>query len=329
MYLRLLLWGQPGVRARRPRRLGVAGLGVALSVVIGSASAAAQDTAVARPLLALDAGRTQVILLGSGTPFPDDRKVGSSLAVITGGTAYLVDLGPGAFLRTVEAARRGVTALASPTRLFFTHLHSDHVLDYADLLWGLWWRREGQVTAYGPRGLRALTDGLQAAFAEDIRIRTEGRLPIVTRGYDAAVHEIDGSLTYEDERVRITSFPVCHASVEAYGYRFETADRVVVISGDTTYCDRVVEEAHGVDLLFHEVFSERGLAARTADWQRYQRSAHASPAQVARVANEARPGLLVLYHQLYFGVADDELVAEVRAAGYDGPLVSGQDLDVF
>ncbi len=307
----------------------MAGLGLALGVVIGSVLATAQETAVARPLLALDAGRTQVILLGSGTPFPDDRKVGSSLAVITGGTAYLVDIGPGAFLRTVEAARRGVAALASPTRLFFTHLHSDHVLDYADLLWGLWWRREGQVTAYGPRGLRALTDGLQAAFAEDIRMRTEGRLPIVTRGYDAEVHEIDGSLTYEDERVRITGFPVCHESVEAYGYRFETADRVVVISGDTTYCDRVVEEARGVDLLFHEVFSERGLAARTADWQRYQRSAHASPAQVARVANEARPAMLVLYHQLYFGVADDELVAEVRAAGYDGPLVSGQDLDVF
>ena len=91
----------------------MAGLGLALSVIIGLAFTAAQETAVTRPLLVLDAGRTQVILLGSGTPFPDDRKVGSSLAVITGRTAYLVDIGPGAFLRTVEAARRGVAALHS------------------------------------------------------------------------------------------------------------------------------------------------------------------------------------------------------------------------
>ena len=303
--------------------------GLALVAIIASALVVAQDTSAVGPPLAFDAGRTQAILLGSGTPFPDDRKVGSSLAVVTGGTAYLVDIGPGTFLRTVEAARRGVTALAWPTRLFLTHLHSDHVLDYADLLWALWWRREGQIEVYGPPGLRALTDGLRTAFAEDIRVRTVGPQPILTRGYDAEIHEIEGGLTYEDERVRITAFPVCHESVEAYGYRFETADRVIVISGDTTYCDRVVEEARGADLLFHEVFSERGLAVRTPAWQAYHRVAHSSPTQVAQVANEVRPGTLVLYHQLYFGVGDDELVAEVRAAGYDGPLVSGQDLDVF
>jgi len=75
--------------------------------------------------------------------------------------------------------------------------------------------------------------------------------------------------------------------------------------------------------------SKRGLSRRTDDWQRYHRSAHSSPAQVARIANTGRPKTLVLYHQLYFGVGDEELVEEVRAAGYAGPLVSGQDFDVF
>ena len=290
----------------------------------------------AQVLQPVDPSRTQVILLGSGTPFLDQNKVGASVAIITGGVAYLVDLGPGAFLRTVEAAQQGVEALAWPNRVFFTHLHSDHVLDYADLLWALWWRREDRVVAYGPSGLKALTDGLRAAYAEDIRVRTEGLQPVLTLGYNSEVHEIDGTFQFEDERVRVTGFPVCHEQQEAYGYRFETGDRVIVISGDTTYCDSLVEHARGADLLLHEVFSERGLSAgpdppsrRTEDWQRYHRAAHTSPAQVARVANTARPGTLVLYHQLYFGVSDEELVEEVRSAGYAGPLVSGQDFDVF
>jgi ribonuclease BN (tRNA processing enzyme) len=311
-------------------------LGLAVATGLFSATIGVQAVVSAQVLQPVDPARTQVILLGSGTPFLDQNKVGASVAIITGGVAYLVDLGPGAFLRTVEAAQQGVEALAWPNRVFFTHLHSDHVLDYADLLWALWWRREERVVAYGPSGLKALTDGLRAAYAADIRVRTEGLQPVITHGYNSEVHEIDGTFQFEDERVRVTGFPVCHEQQEAYGYRFETSDRVIVISGDTTYCDSLVEHARGADLLLHEVFSERGLSAgpdppsrRAEDWQRYHRAAHTSPAQVARVANTARPGTLVLYHQLYFGVSDEELVEEVRSAGYAGALVSGQDFDVF
>ncbi|MBU23785.1 MAG: MBL fold metallo-hydrolase [Vicinamibacterales bacterium] len=335
MYMSLSCPGQPeratgthrGRAVRIVRRLAAACALVAMASGLGPTSA--QAPAGDRTPLPVDPDRTQVILLGTGTPFLDAAKVGASVAIVTGGVAYLVDLGPGAYLRTVEAAQRGVEALAWPTRLFLTHLHSDHVLDYADLLWALWWRREDGVTAYGPRGLAAMTAGLQTAFAEDIRMRNEGSQPIVTRGYVPEVHEIDGTLRFEDERVRVVGFPVCHDGQAAYGYRFETADRVVVVSGDTTYCDSAIEHAQDADILVHEIFSERGLVRRTEDWQAYHRAAHSSPAQVARIANAVRPGTLVLYHQLYFGVSDEELVEEVREAGYEGPLVSGQDLDVF
>ena len=303
-------------------------LGLAAAAGLFSGTIGMQTVVSAQVLQPVDRARTQVILLGSGTPFLDENKVGVSVAIVTGGVADLVDLGPGAFLRTVEASRRGVEALAWPNRIFLTHLHSDHVLDYADLLWSLWWRRENRVVAYGPPGLKALTDGLRATYAEDIRSRTEEQ-PVLTHGYNPEVHEIDGTLRVEDERVRVIGFPVCHGTQKAYGYRFETDDRVIVISGDTTYCDSLVEHAHGADLLFHEIFSERGLSRRTDDWQRYHRSVHSSPAQVAWIANTVRPKTLVLYHQLYFGVSDEELVEEVRAAGYAGPLVSGQDFDVF
>lgn len=279
--------------------------------------------------LPFDPSRTQVVLLGSGTPILDGNKAEASVAIVTDGTAYVVDLGSGAVERATQAAERGIQALRLPTHVFITHLHSDHVLDYPELLWTLWWRRPTPIVAYGPRGLRALTESLLTTFAEDIRIREDGAQPVETRGYQAEVHEIDGTLRYEDDLVRVTGFPVCHEEIDAYGYRFETADRTVVVSGDTTFCERVIEASRGADILLHEVFSERGLVQRTDEWQRYHRAAHTSPAQVAEVATRAAPGLLVLYHQLYFGTSDDELIGEVRAAGYAGPLVSGRDLDVF
>ena len=288
-----------------------------------------QSQPTGQPPLPFDPSRTQVVLLGSGTPVPDGNKAEASVAIVTDDTAYVVDLGSGAVERATQAAERGIEALRLPARVFITHLHSDHVLDYPELLWTVWWRRPTPIVAYGPRGLRALTESLVTAFGEDIRSREEAVQPIETRGYQAEVHEIDGTLRYEDDRVRVTGFPVCHAGMDAYGYRFETADRTVVVSGDTTFCERVIDASRGADVLLHEVFSERGLAQRTADWQRYHRAAHTSPQQIARVANQAKPGLVVLYHQLYFGVSDDVLVDEVRAAGYEGPLVSGRDLDVF
>ncbi|MEK6325687.1 MAG: hypothetical protein AABN33_28940 [Acidobacteriota bacterium] len=46
------------------------------------------------------------------------------------------------------------------------------------------------------------------------------------------------------------------------------------------------------------------------------------------MATRARPGLLVLYHQLFWGTSEDDLLKEVRA-GYAGKVVSGSDLDVY
>ena len=104
-------------------------VGLAVATGLFSTTIGMQAVVSDQVLQPVDPARTQVILLGSGTPFLDQNKVGASVAIITGGVAYLVDLGPGAFLRTVEAAQQGVEALAWPYRVFFTHLHSDHVLD--------------------------------------------------------------------------------------------------------------------------------------------------------------------------------------------------------
>ncbi len=102
-----------------------------------------------------------------------------------------------------------------------------------------------------------------------------------------------------------------------------------MISGDTTPVDAIAEAAAGCDILLHEVYSATRLAARRADWQAYHRAHHTSTVELADLAARAEPDLLVCYHQLYWGATDEDLLAEIRDAGYTGRVVSGRDLDIF
>jgi ribonuclease Z len=142
-------------------------------------------------------------------------------------------------------------------------------------------------------------------------------------------HPVAAGEVYRDDNVGVTAFPVEHEEwPEAWGFRFETADAVIVVSGDTRPSQSVVEACSGCDLLVHEVYSDGGFARREPEWQRYHASAHTSASELAALATRARPVTLVLYHQLLWGSTPEELVAEVKA-GYAGRVVYGRDLDVF
>ncbi len=278
------------------------------------------------------AAQTRVILLGTGTPNPDPERSGPAVAVVVNGSVYLVDAGPGIVRRAEAARQHGVEALTQDNLkiVFLTHLHSDHTLGLPDLIFSPWVSgRTAPLEVYGPRGTRAMTAHLTAAYIEDVRVRLDGWQPQNSTGYKVNAHEIGPGVVFHDSNVTVTAFAVPHGEMSAaFGYRFQTADRTIVISGDTGPTDAVAAACNGCDVLVHEVYSERGFATRTPDWQRYHRHFHTSSSELARVASQAHPGLLVLYHQLFWGTTPDDLVAEVKQ-GYNGSVVSGSDLDVF
>ncbi|UCF32638.1 MAG: MBL fold metallo-hydrolase [Phycisphaerales bacterium] len=275
---------------------------------------------------------TRVVLLGTGTPNAEPDRSGSALAVVVNGKAYLVDCGPGIVRSTVAAYRRGIEALGSEklTHLFITHLHSDHTLGYPDLIFTPWvLGRDVPLEAYGPPGLGEMTDHILKAYEQDIRIRIDGLEQANSEGYKVNVHEIGPGLIYKDDNVRVIAFPVKHGSWEhAYGFRFETADRTIVVSGDTAPCESLIEHAKGCDVLVHEVYSQARFKERSPKWQEYHRSFHTSTVELADVARQVRPRLLVLTHLLLWGSSPEELVAEVRQS-YDGEVRCGSDLDVY
>lgn len=282
----------------------------------------------------VSAQETRLVVLGTGTPFADPERSGPALAVLRGERSYIVDAGPGVVRRAAAAAAlHGLDALTPPFLrvVFLTHLHSDHTVGLPDLMLSPWTLdRTVPLEIYGPPGTKEMVDHLMAAYAADRRNRLEGREPANPDGWRVNVHEVEPGVVLDDGNVRVLAFAVPHGDWEvAYGYRFESADRTIVISGDTRASDAVVDACNGCDILAHEVYATDRLARRTPEWQAYHSNAHTGTDQLATLATRARTKQLVLYHQLYFGSPDDAmLIAELRRAGYAGAVVSARDLSI-
>lgn len=279
--------------------------------------------------------RTRIVFLGTGTPRPDPEHMGPSVAILVNGSSYIIDCGTGIVRRAEAARQKGVDGLkmTSLKTVFITHLHSDHTLGYADLIFTPWVQgRTEPLEAYGPSGLKEMTEHILAAYREDNEIRINGLEHANRTGNKVNVHEIKPAVIYKDPNVTVKAFLVKHGSwPQAFGYRFETPDRSIVISGDTSPTESVVENCNGCDVLIHEVYTETGFARSSADWQKYIRSFHTSSKELAEIATKAKPGLLILYHQMYFGGPtdnEDALLKEIRQ-WYGGRVVSAHDLDIY
>ncbi|MBD3284727.1 MBL fold metallo-hydrolase [candidate division WOR-3 bacterium] len=270
--------------------------------------------------------KTKLILLGTGTPNADPDRWGPALAVVVNRTPYIVDAGPGVVRRAVEAG----LDVKHLTRVFLTHLHSDHTVGLPDLILTPWvLGRSTPLEVWGPPGTRNMSEHILKAYSEDVRERSEGLQPSNDTGWKTITHEIsEPGIIYSDDNLEVEAFPVDHGSWKAYGYKFVTSDRSIVISADTAPTELMIQKAKGCDILVHEVYSLKGLATRPSAWQRYHTAVHTSANQLAEIAKKARPKFLVLYHQLFWGASDEDLLAEIRK-GYAGKVVSGRDLEVY
>jgi ribonuclease Z len=274
---------------------------------------------------------TTVVMLGTGMPRPDPMCFGPATAVVYDGRVFLFDAGPGV-MRRVAAAR---LSIRGPEAVFITHLHSDHTLGYPDLIFTTWvMGRKEKLQAYGPRGLKKMTKHILAAWSEDIDVRIKGLERQTRNGYRVDVHEFDGGLVYDHEGVRITAIPVLHGCwKQAFGFRIDTPDRSIVISGDTRPSPALVEASKDVDVLVHEVYPASQVAPEVRVggevWPSYMREFHTSDRELGVIASLAQPKLLVLHHIVRHGNDDEGLAASIRAGGYQGDIVVARDLDRY
>ena len=269
--------------------------------------------------------KSKLILLGTGTPNPDTNRSGPSVAVTVTDAIYIIDFGTGVVRRAVEAGI-DVTKL---TRAFLTHLHSDHTIGYPDLILtpGVAGRTD-PLEVYGPHGLGDMTRHIMAAYEADLNERVYGLEPAEMSSYIVNTHEIVEGRIYQDDVIEVEAFRVNHGSLEAYGFKFMTPDKTYVISGDTSPSQKLIDVSKGCDVLVHEVYSAVGLESRPEAWQKYHSAVHTSSYELASIANQVKPGLLIMNHQLLWGRTERDLLSEVSER-YGGKVVSGRDLDVY
>ena len=305
-----------------------------LTVSVGCRAA---DDPVTAELLASTQTRepqTRIVLLGTGTPGAEPDRSGPATAIVIADTAYLVDAGPGVIRQASRAmVANNLPALRAPNLriAFLTHLHSDHTTGYPDLILAPWvLGRRTPLQVYGPPGTQAMTEALLEAYREDIRVRIDGPERLPTVGGTVDVTEVEVGVIHTDDQVQVAAFAVPHGIWEyAFGYKFTSKDRTIVISGDTGPFDGLVEIARGADVLVHEAYSTRGFNRRSAEAQRYHGTFHTSATKLGELATAAEVGMVILYHQLHLGgESAKEMVEEVRSS-YDGNVVYGRDLDVF
>jgi ribonuclease Z len=279
----------------------------------------------AQPGVGSAADSTTIVTLGTGTPRPLPEVMGPATAVIVGQRVFLFDVGEG-IERRLAAAHLPINGV---TAVFVTHLHSDHVLGLADLVFSSWNSgRDKPFPVFGPPGIDAMLEHLYEAFAVDIKEREFDYG--VTGGYRLSAHEIHPGVAYDSGGVRITAFPVDHGRLTAYGYRIDTPTRSIVISGDTRPSETLVRMATGVDVLIHEIQPSGAvtLAGRpSVDWAKYIAGHHTTAIQLGELAARAKPKLLIVSHNGRRAPAD-QLLADIRRA-FRGNVVIAEDLQRF
>jgi ribonuclease Z len=269
----------------------------------------------------------RVTLLGTASgPRAFVDKAGISTLVEAGGERLLFDAGRGFMQRLVQAGY----PMNAVTRLFLTHLHSDHVIGVPELLltpWAAAPERTVPLEVWGPEGTSGMMRHLEGAFAFDIHMRRDVDESFSAEGIRVVAHDIQEGKVYEKNGLTVTAFLVSHGRVKpSYGYRVDYAGRSVALSGDTSPSDSLVAACKGVDVLIHEAIDMDVLLRVVPDKRRVDAivARHTTAEQAAGVFNRVAPRLAVFSHSP--GTA---AIAEQTRRAYSGRVEMGEDLMVI
>lgn len=276
---------------------------------------------------------TRLIMLGTGGgPRPKKNASAPAQVIVINGQAYVIDCGDGVARQLISA---GIQP-ASLRHVFITHHHSDHNADYGSLLLLSWAAGlKSRVDTWGPPPLAQMTKLSLEMNAFDIttRIADEGRVPLAPLIHP---HEITaGGVVMQDEHVKVTAALVDHPPIEkAFAYRFDTADRSIVISGDTAMSKNLIALAQGADVLVHETLWVPAVDKLVASvpnattLKAHIIASHTSAEDCGRIAATAGVKTLVLSH---FVPGDDLSITDqtwIDAAKkhFKGRVVLAKDL---
>lgn len=285
------------------------------------------------------ADEIRVTALGTGMPFARRGQASPGWLIELGnGDIFIFDLG--------TSSIKNLNALGLPhsllDKVFLTHLHVDHMGDLTSLLGlGMVRGRFTPLRIWGPSGptpelgTAAFVDALNKLMAWDVSSRRN--VVAAGEGWRAEAHEFDfapsGQVVYEENGVRITSFPMIHCIDGPVGYRLEWNGMAVVYAGDGKPAQFTVDNGQNADILIHEAFVPAEEYARKTYLPVQQavnicHGVHCPPRSAGKIFALTRPRLGIMYHCMISEDLRIPVIDDLRRE-YSGPVALAEDLCVY
>jgi len=279
----------------------------------------------------------KLTILGSGSPEAYARRASTGYLIETGEDVILFDCGGGVFDNLVRSGR----APSDITHLFFSHLHTDHMMDYARLVHAAWDEGAPPLKVFGPAPIAAITEGYfgpQGVLSHDLRARTEllpsqevwkergGTLPRPWPAPD--VVEIEPGFRFDGEGWSLSSCEVPHAqpALQCMAFSVEADGKTFVYSGDAGPCRALEALCANADTLLHWCYRLDGEAAHPL-----MIPLTPTPSQIAQMAAEAGVNRLLLTHFRIHMDSPEHHAAALNAMqnAFAGDCQIVEDLDTF
>ncbi len=284
----------------------------------------------------------EIRVIACGTGMPDQRLSQASacfLMELGNGDKFIFDIGSGSM--------RNIASLMIPyeylTKIFLSHLHTDHWGDL-DSLWAGGWTagRPVPLEIWGPSGM---TEEMGTAYAIDHFLKANN-WDRRTREYkitpipgQITVHEFDykgiNEVIYQDNGVTVRSIPAIHTGDGPVSFILEYAGLKVVFGGDTSPNTWFIKYAQDADVVIHEAFNPPSIFATFGNqpaqlaW-RACCEFHTSGPAFGKIMSTIQPRHAIAYHaQLDKGTWRYNLYYDGIRETYDGPLSIGADLMVW
>jgi ribonuclease BN (tRNA processing enzyme) len=248
----------------------------------------------------------EVIILGSGTAVPLAERASPSVAIFIEDQFLLMDIGPG----TVRQLAIAGLNHEDIDYIGISHFHPDHTADLIHLIFATRYppilNKRKPFTIIGPKGFNRFLELLKRAYGDWLDL-PDGLMKIEelnTGGKDKK----------EFDNFALLSAPLNHTP-QSLGFRIEdNSGRVVVYSGDTGYCEAIVDLARGADLLI--------LESSFPDGQEI--AGHLTPSQAGNIATRSGVKRLLLTH-FYPECLKSDIETQCRKT-YQGELILPVDL---
>ena len=253
----------------------------------------------------------KVTILGSGTPRVNIDRFSQSILIEHKNDKFLFDAGRGALLR-LNQSRILPNEIEN---IFFTHLHSDHILGFSDILMTGWvYHRQKPLNIFGPPGTINFVDSTIKSFEEDIKVRSLPPESLNVENLKSNIEIIYDDFTYKKNGLTIETFAVKHEPFTyAFGFKIFNSKYCMVISGDTTYSEQVIEKTKNCDLLIHEIAHASEHTLEKYPKAKGVISYHSDASQVSKIINTVKPRLTILNHVLSLdGSSDEQILNEIK-----------------